>query len=199
MGRNDYLIMTNQRHDDRNVATVYKPVTRRSTRRRRTKTPVRFMASARVAVPTLVRGTSLRMTYLLGSIRVHQSGGLPIHAASTRHPSHPRPPPLSVVAAISSASRPFVLGLTPCGRCALTPETLPPLSMDGEPTPKPAPLNNFQSPLDRPFHIRTVGAVRRGLGKHGCGHDRPTERHRRGGCGGYAPSTISCRKRVAAA
>jgi hypothetical protein len=41
----------------------------------------------------LVRGTSLRMTYLLGSIRVHQSGGLPIHAASTRHPSHPRPPP----------------------------------------------------------------------------------------------------------
>jgi hypothetical protein len=93
LGRNDYLIMTNQRHDDRNVATVYKPVTRRSTRRRRTKTPVRFMASARVAVPTLVRGTSLRMTYLLGSIRVHQSGGLPIHAASTRHPSHPRPPP----------------------------------------------------------------------------------------------------------
>jgi hypothetical protein len=109
------------------------------------------------------------------------------------------PRPLSVVAAISSASSPFVLGLTPCGRCALTPETLPPLSMDGEPTPKPAPLNNFQSPLDRPFHIRTVGAVRRGLGKPGCGHDRPTERHRRGRCGGYAPSTISCCKRVAAA
>src|SRR5258705_6013583 len=84
--------MTNQRHDDRNVATVYKPVTRRSTRRRRTKTPVRFMASARVAVPTLVRGTSLRMTYLLGSIRVHQSGGLSIHAPSTRHPSHPPAP-----------------------------------------------------------------------------------------------------------
>jgi hypothetical protein len=28
---------------------------------------------------------------------------------------------MSMVAAISSASRPFVLGLTPCGRCALTP------------------------------------------------------------------------------
>src|SRR5258705_13006399 len=85
--------MTNQRHDDRNVATVYKPVTRRSTRRRRTKTPVRFMASARVAVPTLVRGTSLRMTYLLGSIRVHQSGGAPIHRASPGPPPPPPPPP----------------------------------------------------------------------------------------------------------
>jgi hypothetical protein len=85
--------MTDQRHDDRSVATAYKPVTRRSTRRRRTKTPVRFMASAPVAGPNLVRGTSLRMTYLLGSIRVHQSGGFPIHAASTRHPSHQRSPP----------------------------------------------------------------------------------------------------------
>jgi hypothetical protein len=41
----------------------------------------------------------------------------------TLHTHGPRP--LSVVAAISSASRPFVLGLTHCGRCALTPETLP--------------------------------------------------------------------------
>ena len=92
------------------------------------------------------------MTYLLGSIRVHQGGGPPIFAAPMRHPSHPRPRPhqhggsnLACVKAV----RPRALALRA-------------LRLD------PPAAANLPPRLDRPFHIRRAVVATSGnsISKH---------------------------------
>jgi hypothetical protein len=93
-GRDDRLTHEpiRERHVDRR-GHAPKPATRRGTAVAG-KIPVRTMAPASSGTQ-LVRGTILRITDFPVPIREHQSGGPPIHAASTRR-AHPaaRPPPL---------------------------------------------------------------------------------------------------------